>query len=147
MPTIRETIDADIRTAMLEKNEVARDALRMAKSEMLLKEVEVGAPLDDAQATEVLKRAIKTRRESIEQYVLGGRAESAAREQAEIDVLARYLPEGMSESATLDAMRAIAAELGLTGKKDMGRLMKEVKARHPSVDGKMASNLAGDVLG
>lgn len=147
MPTIRETIDADIRTAMLEKNEVARDALRMAKSEMLLKEVEVGAPLDDAQASDVLKRAIKTRRESIEQYVLGGRAESAAREQAEIDVLARYLPQGMSESATLDAMRAIAAELGLAGKKDMGRLMKEVKARHPSVDGKMASNLAADVLG
>ena len=76
-----------------------------------------------------------------------GRADAAAREQAEIDVLSRYLPQAMTESATLDAMRAIAAELGLAGKKDMGRLMKEVKARHPSVDGKMASNLAADVLG
>jgi uncharacterized protein YqeY len=147
MPTLRDTIDADIRTAMLEKNEIARDALRMVKSEMLLKEVEVGAPLDDAQVTEVLKRAIKTRRESIEQYVAGGRAESAAREQAEIDVVARYLPAEMSEADTRAAIEAIVRELGLSGKKDMGRLMKELKARHPSVDGKTASQLAGSALG
>ena len=147
MPTIRETIDADIRTAMLEKNEVARDALRMVKSAMMLEEVANGAPLDDAQASVVLQRAIKTRRESIEAYVAGGRAEAAQREQAEIDIIARYLPQSLSEEETRIAIAAIVAELGLAGTKDMGRLMKELKARHPSVDGKVASALAPAALG
>jgi uncharacterized protein YqeY len=147
MSTIRETIDADIRTAMLEKNEVARDALRMAKSDMLLKEVETGGALDDAQAIAVLQRAIKTRRESIEQYVAGGRPETAAREQAEIDVLSRYLPKGMSEEETRAAITAIVHELSLSGEEDPGRLMKEIKVRHPSIDGNLASSIAATALG
>jgi uncharacterized protein YqeY len=132
---------------MLAKDEVTRDALRMVKSEMLLKEVELGAALDDEHAVSVLQRAIKTRRESIEQYVAGGRAEAAAREQAEIDVIGRYLPAALSPEETRAAIAAIVSELSLTGKKDMGRLMKELKLRHPSIDGKVAASLAGELLG
>lgn len=146
MPTLRETIDADLRAAMLAKDEITRDALRMVKSDIVNREVELGA-IDDAQTASVITRAIKTRRESIEQYVAGGRPDAAAREQAEIDVLSRYLPKAMSEDETRAAIDAIVRELGLAGKKDLGRLMKELKARHPSVDGKIASQLGGAALG
>lgn len=148
MATIREQVDADLKKAMLARDEVKKDALRMAKSEFLLKEVELGGQsLGDAEASAILQRGIKTRKESIAQYEAGGRPEAAAKEKAEIEVLAAYLPKGMDEAETRAAIEAVKKDLGLSGKADMGKLMKELKVRHPNVDGKLASQLAGAILG
>lgn len=148
MATIRERIDADLKKAMLEKNEVAKDALRMAKSDLLLKEVDLGGkPLTDADAIAILQKGIKSRKDSIESYEAGGRPEAAAKEKAEIAVLSAYLPKGMDEAETRAAIEAIKSELGLSGKGDLGKLMKELKVRHPNVDGRLASQLAGTILG
>ena len=75
--TILERIVADMKQAMRDKNEVARDTLRMLKSDVGRRELELGRAPDDAEVTEVLLRAVKTRRESLEQYEQGGRAELA----------------------------------------------------------------------
>lgn len=144
--TLREGLDADIKRAILGKDEIVRDTLRQAKAEILLKETELGRSVNDGEVIDVFRRQIKSRRESIEQYRAAGRAESADREEQEIEVLQRYLPQQLDEASTKAAMEAIAKELGLTSKKDMGRLMKELKARHPTADGKIASQIAGTLL-
>ena len=146
MTSLRERIDADLKKAMLAKDEVAKDTLRLAKSELLLREVDLGEPISDEEATAVLKKSVKSRKDAIAQFREGGREDAALEEEAQLAVLAKYLPEELSEDATRAAIATITKELGLTTKRDMGTLMKELKARHPSVDGKLASKLAGEVL-
>jgi hypothetical protein len=144
---LRATLDSDLKRAILDRDEVKKDTLRQAKAEVLLKETDLGRDATDAEVIDVFRRQIKSRRESIEQYRSAGRAEAADREQREIEVLEAYLPQQLGEAETRAAITALVAELGLSGKKDMGRLMKELKARHPTVDGKLASQIAGAALG
>jgi uncharacterized protein YqeY len=139
MPLL-EQINADLKKAMLERDEVTRDTLRMVKSELLT--------LDNPDALAVLSRAVKSRRDSIKSYVEGGRQDLADKEQAEIEVIERYLPKQLSEVEVRTAIAGIIQELGLSSKKELGRVMKEVKARYPGqVDGKLASSIAGQLLG
>jgi hypothetical protein len=135
-----EQINADLKKAMLERDEVTRDTLRMIKSEFLT--------LENPDGLAVLSRAVKSRRDSIKSYVEGGRQDLADKEQAEIEVIERYLPKQLSEDEAREAIAAIIEELGLSGKKDLGKVMKEVKARYPGqVDGRLASSIAGQLLG
>jgi hypothetical protein len=135
-----EQIDADLKKAMLERDEVTRDTLRMVKSELLT--------LDKPDELAVLSRAVKSRRDSIKSYVEGGRQDLADKEQAEIEVIERYLPKQLSEAEAREAITAIIEELGLSSKKELGRVMKEIKARHPGqVDGRLASSIAAQLLG
>ena len=135
-----EQIDADLKKAMLARDDVTRDTLRMLKSELLT--------LEDPDEIAVLSRAVKSRRDSIKSYVEGGRQDLADKEQAEIDVIERYLPEQLSEQETQDVISAIIGELGLSSKKELGKVMKEVRSRYPGqIDGKLASSIAAKLLG
>jgi len=135
-----EQINTDLKKAMLERDEVTRDTLRMIKSELLT--------LDNPDELAVLSRAVKARRDSIKSYVEGGRQDLADKEQAEIEVIERYLPKQPSENEVREAIAGIIEELGLSSKKDLGKVMKEVKARYPGqVDGRLASSIAGQLLG
>jgi uncharacterized protein YqeY len=137
--SLLEQINADLKKAMLERDEVTRDTLRMVKSELLT--------LDDPDELVVLSRAVKTRRDSIKSYVEGGRQDLADKEQAEIEVIERYLPKQLSEDETREVIAGIIEELDLSSKKDLGKVMKEVKARYPGqVDGRLASSIAGQLL-
>jgi len=139
MPLL-EQINADLKKAMLERDEVTRDTLRMVKSELLT--------LDNPDELAVLSRAVKSRRDSIKSYLEGGRQDLADKEQAEIEVIERYLPKQLSEDEAREAISTIIEELGLSSKKELGKVMKEVKARYPGqIDGRMASSIAGQLLG
>jgi uncharacterized protein YqeY len=134
-----EQIDADLKKAMLARDEVTRDTLRMIKSELLT--------LDNPDELAVLSRAVKSRRDSIKSYLEGGRQDLADKERAEIQVIERYLPKQLSEDEAREAIAAIIGELGLSGKKELGKVMKEVKSRYPGqIDGRLASWLAGQLL-
>jgi uncharacterized protein len=87
-------------------------------------------PDDDALVVEVLQKMVKQRRESIAMYEQGGRAELAAIEQAEVDVIETFLPRQMSEDETKAAIDAIRAETGAESVKDMGKVMAVLKERH-----------------
>ena len=138
MPLL-EQIDADLKKAMLAKDTVTRDTLRMVKSELLT--------LDDPDELAVLTRAVKSRRDSIKSYVEGGRQDLADKEQAEIDVIQRYLPKPLSDDEAREAIAAIVAEVGASTKKDLGKVMKEVRSRYPGqIDGRLASGIAGELL-
>ncbi len=135
-----EQIDADLKKAMLERDNVTRDTLRMIKSELLT--------LDNPDELAVLARAVKSRRDSIKSYVEGGRQDLADKEQAEIEVIERYLPKQLTEDEAREAIAGIIEELGLSSKKELGKVMKEVKLRFPGqIDGRQASAIAGQLLG
>ncbi len=137
--SLLEQINADLKKAMLERDEVTRDTLRMVKSELLT--------LDKPDDIAVLSRAVKSRRDSIKSYIEGGRQDLADKEQAEIAVIERYLPKQLSEDEAREAIATIVGELGASSKKELGRVMKEIKARFPGqVDGKLASSIAGQLL-
>ncbi len=137
--SLLDLINADLKKAMLARDEVTRDTLRMVKSELLM--------LENPDVLAVLSRAVKTRRDSIKSYVEGGRQDLADKEQAEIEVIERYLPKQLSEDETREAVAGIIEELDLSSKKDLGKVMKEVKARYPGqVDGRLASSIAGQLL-
>lgn len=145
--SLLKTIEADLKKAMLAKDTIAKDALRMAKSELLLKAVEVGRELTDEEAQTVLLKGVKARKDAIEQFRAGGREDAVATEEAQLAVLEAYLPKALTEDETRAAIQALMNELSLSTKKDLGRLMKELKARHDNVDGRLASKLAGELLG
>ena len=146
--SIQARVVADLQKAMLDKDEVTRDTLRMVKADLMNKGVELGRDLQEPEEIAVLQRAVKTRQDSVEEYTKVGRADAADRERAEIAIVQRYLPQQLDEAQTRAAIEKVIAELGLAGKKDMGKLMKEIKARlGATVDGKTASRLAGELLG
>lgn len=137
--SLLERINADLKKAMLDRDEVTRDTLRMVKSALLT--------LDKPDDMAVLSRAVKSRRDSIKSYIEGGRQDLADKEQAEIEVIERYLPKQLSEDEARKAIATIVAELDVSSKKELGRVMKEIKARFPGqVDGRLASSIAGELL-
>lgn len=90
-------------------------------------------PEDDAIVVDVLQKMVKQRRESITMFEQGGRAELAAKEQSELDVIEGFLPKQMSEDETKAAIEGIKAEVGASSIKDMGRVMAVLKERHGTV--------------
>lgn len=139
MPLL-DTIDADLKKAMLARDTVTRDTLRMIKSELLT--------LDDPDEIAVLTRAVKSRKDSIKSFLEGGRQDLADKEQAEIDVIRRYLPKPLSEEEARAAIAAVIDEVGAKTKRDLGPVMKTVRSRYPGqIDGKLASTIAGELLG
>jgi uncharacterized protein YqeY len=144
--SVRAKIEADLKQAMLQKDEVSKDALRMMKAELLNREVELARELEDKEAFAIIQKSVKSRRDSIDQYRQNGRNDLVEIEEKQLSVVERYVPKQMSEDEMRIAVSAIIKELGLTTKKDMGKLMKELSARHDNVDGKTASKLAGELL-
>ncbi len=145
---LQDTILTDMKKAMKAGETVDRDTLRMVRSALTAKEIELGRPLEEADEIAVLSSAVKMRLDAIAEYEKAGRADLAASERAQIDVIQRYLPAQLSEDEAREAIRAVAAELGVSSKKEMGKLMKAVMERHRGqIDGKLASRLAGEILG
>ena len=145
--SLLDTLNADLKAAMLAKDTVTRDTLRMTLTLTKNMKIELGRELTDDDVMSALQRGVKTRRDSIEQYEAAGRSELAEVEAVEIAVLERYLPKMLSEDETRALVTAKVAELGISEKRDMGKLMKAVLGEHKgTVDGKLVSRLAGELL-
>jgi uncharacterized protein YqeY len=144
---LQDIILTDLQKAMKAGDSVAKVTLRMVRSELTAKEIDLGRPLSEADELSVLTSAVKMRRDAITEYEKAGRDDLAAEEKAQIDVIQRYLPEPLGEDEARDAIRALAGELGVSSKKEMGKLMKVVMDRYKGrIDGKLASRLAGELL-
>jgi uncharacterized protein len=148
---IREDIKAAQITAMKSGDTQTRDTTRLIISAIKNRDIEArtgkAVADDDALVVEVLQKMVKQRRESIEMFEKGGRAELAANEAAEVVVIERFLPAQLSDAETTALIEAIKAELGATGVKDMGRVMAMLKERHASsLDMSKASGLVKAAL-
>jgi uncharacterized protein YqeY len=133
---IRDDIKTALVSAMKGGDKEGTATIRLIQSALKNRDIELrtasAQPDDDLLVTEVLQKMIKQRRESVEMYRQGNREELAAKEEAEIAVIERFLPAQMSEDEAKAAIGAIITELSASSMKDMGKVMGEVKARYAS---------------
>jgi uncharacterized protein len=145
--SLRDRIQTDITTAMRGGDSLRRDVLRMASNAAYNVEKRNQRPLTEDEYLAVLTREVKTRRESVDAYTDGGRADLAAKEQAEIDILSEYLPQALTE-AEVDALvdEGIAAT-GATSARDLGKVMGWLSPRtRGRADGKVVSGKVASAL-
>ena len=148
---IRDEIKTALVAAMKGGDKAGTQTIRLIQSAIKNRDIELrtasAAPDDDAMVTEVLQKMIKQRRESVELYRKGSREELAAAEEAEIEVIERFLPKQMSDDEARAAIQAIIAETGASGMKDMGRVMALAKERHAAeLEPARASALVREML-
>ena len=151
MSELSQQITEDMKNAMREKNTLALGAIRMLKSAIKNAAIEKGgadAELTDPEIITVIRREVKKRQDSVEQYTTAGRMELVEQEEAEIEVLNGYLPEPLSEADLLAIIDAAIAETGATSRKEMGAVMKLVQDRTAGrADGKTLSQAVMAKLG
>ena len=146
--SLRQRIEDDLKTALKAREKQRLSCLRMVKSKLQEKQVELrgkkgpDAKLTDEDVTNVVTAYAKQRRDSIESYEQGGREDLAANERAELAILAAYLPQQMSEDEVVVIVDEALRESGASEPKDMGAVMKlvmpKVKGR---ADGKLVSRI------
>ena len=130
---IRDEIKAAQIAAMKARDTATLNATRLIQAAIKNRDIELRTssvtPDDDVLVTEVMQKMIKQRRESVDLYRKGNREELAAKEEAEIAVIERFLPRQMTEDEARAAISGIIAETGASGMKDMGKVMGLVKER------------------
>lgn len=150
---LKETLQADLKQAMLARDTEKVDVLKGLKSAILYEEVAAGkrdSGLNDEEITAVLKREAKKRQDAIDLYAQGGNEAMAKKEQAEKNLIERYLPESMSEEEVALLIDEVMSELGLTSvsQQDMGRIIGLVKSKGgASVDGSTVAGLVKTRIG
>ena len=139
---LMERIQKDLTAAMMSKDELRLSVLRMIKSALKYKEIEKVRVLEDAEALQVLQTMLKQRRESVDQFMKGGRQDLVEKETKEIAILEDYLPVGASDAEMSAAIEAAIVETGANSPKSMGAVIKAAKVRleGKSVDGKTLSD-------
>ena len=123
--SLKQKIDADIKTAMLAKNKEELEALRSIKSMILLAETEKGVSAEITSDTEskLLMKAAKQRKESADIFQQQNRADLAERELFQLNVISRYLPKQLSADELTAELKKIIAEVGASGPQDVGKVM------------------------
>lgn len=126
---IKDRICEDMKTAMRSHDAASLSTIRLLLAAIKQREVDEQIDADDAIVLQVIAKMVKQRRDSVEQYVSGGRQDLADKEAAEIKVLEGYLPKGLSDEEVNAVIDAAIAEVGQTGMAAMGKVMGLVKAK------------------
>jgi len=141
--TLLERVDSDLKEAMRAKDTTKLGVLRMLKSALKYAAIAKSgteAELNDAEATQVIRKQVKQRQDSIESFERAGRAELVEKEKEELAILNRYLPRPMSADEISKIVRETIAEAGATSRAQMGAVMKTLQAKVAGrVDGKALS--------
>ena len=140
---LKEQLDADLKAAMREKDALKLSVVRMLKSAVKYREIELMKPLDDAGVLAVIGSEIKRRRDSVEQYRAGNRQDLVDKEEAEIRILQGYLPQQLTEDELRAKVDAAIASVGAKGPKDMGAVMK---ALLPEVQGRAEGKTVSEMV-
>ena len=144
---MKERVSQDIKKAMKAKEVLRLSTLRMALADFQKKEKEKGEPVKDEEAIQIIQSMIRKRKDSVEQYRKAGREELAQKEEQEITILNEYLPEQMSEEQVRELAIKTISELGVTGPKEMGKVMGSlVKQLSGKADGGTISRIVKEEL-
>lgn len=125
--TLKAQIQEDVKTAMRARDQKRLTALRLITAAIKQIEVDKRIELDDQAVLGVLDKMVKQRRESLDQYQSAGRDDLAAQEQYELDLLAPYLPEPLSDDEVAALIRQAVAETGASSIRDMGAVMNKLR--------------------
>ncbi len=162
---LKEKIQADVKEALKAGNSQKRTLLGMVMAAVKNREfdkrakvskttgetdaakLDEAAKLNDEEVLETIGSEIKKRKDSVEQFIAGGRPELAESEKQEIDILMGYMPEQMSEESVRDEIKQAIASTGAAGPKDMGKVMGAVSAKiKGKFDGSRASAMVKEEL-
>ena len=140
-------LETDLKTALKAGDKRRVATLRLLLANLKNEKIQAQRDLTDEEVEAVLRRSVKQRKDSIEQYAKGGRQDLVDAETEELAILESYLPKGLSEAEIEDVLRDVIREKGLASSKDVGLAMKELMARHRGrVDGKEAQAIARRLL-
>ncbi len=147
---LKERIDADLKAALLGGDKFKAQVLRGLKAAVLNEEVATGARdkgLDDGAVEQVVAREVKKRNESAALYEQNGRADAAADERKEAEILSEYLPEQLSDDELMSIIRDVIEQVGASGPGDMGKVIGGVKSKVGSAaDGAKIASLVKQTL-
>lgn len=140
---LEEKIMSDYKEAMKAKDSPRSSALSFLRAQMMNAAIDKKKKtLDDVEAIAVIKKQIKQRQDSIEQFTKGNRMDLADKEAKELALLKSYLPPELGEEEIKKIIEDAVGQLGAAGLKDMGKVMKEVSAKLAGqADGKLVSEL------
>lgn len=121
--SIRQRLEADLKTAMRAGDQTGRDAIRYILSAVKNAEIEHRGQLSEADAQATLRRLGKQLADAIDQFRAGGREDLATKEEAQLAVLRRYLPQEMTDDELSALVAQVVGEVGASGPRDMGKVM------------------------
>jgi uncharacterized protein YqeY len=146
---LEQNVMAQLKTAMLAKDEAALRGLRAIKAAIIIAKTSEGAngELKEADETKLLQKLVKQRKDSLEIYQQQARADLAQKEEEEIAVIERFLPKQMDEATLKEALSKIIAETGAAGPADIGKVMGvATKQLAGQADGKTINAVARELL-
>ena len=140
-------IDNDLKLALKSGDKFTLSVLRMLKSE-IINESRKGSlhTLTDDEILKVIKKGVKTRKDSIEEYKKYGKLDTANELAKEVDILNKYLPQEMSEEEIIKIVNEVFEELKPSSMKDMGNLMKVISSKITNADMSLVSKIVKDKL-
>src|SRR5438552_1469894 len=143
MSSLHDRLSEDLKHAMKARDQLRMDTIRMIKSALFNKEIELKKDLDEAEMNRVLTVLVKQCKEADKQYQKAKRDELAEKELKEIVIMEGYLPKPMSQDELTQVIESVIQETGAATAKDMGNVMKAVMAKltGQAVDGKLISDL------
>ena len=127
--SLKQGLTEDMKTAMRNKDSIALSTIRLINAAIKQYEVDHRTEADDVKVVEILGKMIKQRKDSAHIYADAGRTDLADKENAEIAILNRYLPEMLSSEAIQAEVAAVIAETGASSMADMGKVMGALKTR------------------
>jgi len=147
MGELTEKIRAELTAAMKARDAERLSTLRMLQSSFKYQQIESGHELSDDEAMAVIRKAVKQRLDSIEQFTKGNRPELADKERREMELLKTWLPPELTDEEIEAGVREIVAATGAQSKKDMGKVMKEASTRYKGrVDGRKLQEIVSRLL-
>ena len=145
---LREKLSEDMKNAMKARDELRLSTIRMIRSAVKNKDIELKRELNEQEIVEVIATLGKQRRESIRLFTEAGRQDLVEKEEKELAVLLEFLPQQLSREEVAALVEKIVAECGAQGAKDMGRVMKALMPHVAGrADGKMVSDVVREKLG
>jgi uncharacterized protein YqeY len=140
-------INEDFKEAMKAKDKTCLSTLRMVKAAVKNRQIEKGGDLEDKEIEAVISSLIKKSQEAVEEFKKGGRDDLVAKEEEEVKILLRYLPEQLTQDQIEKHLKEIISELSAGSLKDMGKVMKVAMSRLAGrVQGKEVNEIAKKLL-
>jgi len=145
---LRDKLTEDMKNAMKSRDDLRLSAIRLIRSAVKNKDIELKRDLNDQEIVEVVASLVKQRKESIRLFTEAGRLDLAGKEEKELAVLLEFLPQQLSRDEIAALVEQVVAECGAQGGKDMGRVMKALMPHLAGrADGKIVSELVREKLG
>ena len=137
-----DQIQNDMKTALKNGEKIKANTLRLLISKLKNKAIEVGSSLDDKQILQAIQKTAKQHKESIKMYKEGDREDLVIQEQAELDIIEKYLPSMMDENEITTIIESIIKKTGATTMEDFGKVMPQVmKKGAGKIDGSIAQSI------